>query len=156
MKFLIALLILGSFVLLAQATEPSARRERDYSFMTAEPHRSEVQLAQRRLTKFLARLNPQRRALLDQTPYVAVQAYELTAGEVPGLTTRLGKGSVSSTRFGQDIASGASVPVKFLLIFDSRNQQLAKPDGVLVTDTPRLNTVALFGGTHALYAGTGW
>jgi hypothetical protein len=156
MKFLTSLLLLGALVLSAPATESSTRRERDYAVMTAEPHRSEVRLAQRRLTKFLSHLNPQLRALLDQTPLVAVQAYELSAGEVPGLTGRLGKGTVRSGQFGQDISSGASVRVKFLLFFESRTQQLARPDGVLVTDTPRLNTVALFNGTHAVYVGTGW
>jgi hypothetical protein len=156
MKLLISLLILGFFALSASATEPSGPRERDYSVMTADPHRSEVNLAQRRLTKFLVRLNPQERARLDQTPLVAVQAYELSAGEVPGLTSRIAKGSVRSNQFGQDISSGAQVRVKFLLIFDSRTQQLARPDGVLVTDTPRLNAVGLFNGTHAIYAGTGW
>jgi hypothetical protein len=156
MKFLTSLLILGSFVLSAPATEPSSWRERDYSVMTADPHRAEVKLAQRRLTKFLARLTPERRALLDQTPNVAVQAYQLTAGEIPGLTARLGLGKVRSAQFGQDLQSGDSVRVKFLLIFDSRTQQLARSDGVLVTDTPRLNTVGLFDGTHAVYAGTGW
>jgi hypothetical protein len=156
MKFLISLLILGFFVLSAPATEPSNRSERDYSVMTADPHRAEVKLAQRRLAKFLTRLNPQERALLDQTPFVAVQAGELPAGDIPGLNGRFVNGTVKSTRFGLDMDSGLRVTVKFLLIFDSRTQQLARSDGVLVTDTPRRNTVALFDGTHAVYAGTGW
>jgi hypothetical protein len=29
-------------------------------------------------------------------------------------------------------------------------------DGVLVTDTPSLNTVGMFDGKHAVYIGTGW
>jgi hypothetical protein len=108
------------------------------------------------LAKFLSRLNPKRRALLDQTPYVAVQVYVLSAGEVPGLTFRMGKGSVPSNQFGQDIRGGANVQVKFLLIYDSRTQQLVEEDGVLVTDTPSLNTVGMFDGKHAVYIGTGW
>ena len=80
----------------------------------------------------------------------------LAAGEVPGLTWRLGKGSVPSSQFAQDIQNGANVQVKFLLIYDSRTQQLVGEEGVLVTDTPPLNTIGMFEGTHAVYVGTGW
>jgi hypothetical protein len=156
MKHLAFFLAIGSLILSVSAAPPPKSQERDYSFMTAKPYRAEVERGQQRLAKFLSRLNPKRRALLDQTPYVAVQVYTLTAGEVPGLTTRLGKGSVSSDQFAQDIHSGASVEVKFLLIYDSRTQKLASEDGVLVTDTPGLNTIGLFEGTRALYVGTGW
>jgi hypothetical protein len=124
--------------------------------MTAKPYRAEVQRGQQRLAKFLSRLNPKRRALLDQTPLVAVQVYILTAGEIPGLTWRLGKGSVSSSQYAQDMHSGTNVQVKFLLLFDSRTQQLVGEDGVLVTDTPALNTIGMFDGKHAVYVGIGW
>jgi hypothetical protein len=156
MKHLAIFLAIGSLVLCAAAAPPTKAPERDYSIMTAKPYRIEVQRGQQRLAKFLSRLNPKRRALLDQTPYVAVQVYVLTAGEVPGLTFRLGKGSVASSQFGQDISSGANVQVKFLLIYDSRTQQLVNEEGVLVTDTPSLNTIATFEGTRAVYVGTGW
>jgi hypothetical protein len=155
MKHLAVFLALGSLALSALAASPPLA-ERDYSFMTAKPYRAEVQRGQQRLAKFLSRLNPKRRALLDQTPYVAVQVYVLTAGEVPGLTWRMGKGSVASSQFGQDIQNGANVQVKFLLIYDSRTQKLVGEDGVLVTDTPALNTVGMFDGKHAVYVGTGW
>jgi hypothetical protein len=155
MKRILIFLALVSLALSALAANPPPE-ERDYSFMTAKPYRLEVERGQQRLTKFLSRLNPKRRALLDQTPLVAVQVYVLTAGEVPGLTFRMGKGSVPSTQFGQDIQNGASVQVKFLLIYDSRTQQLVGEDGVLVTDTPALNTVGMFDGKHAVYIGTGW
>jgi hypothetical protein len=155
MKRLAIFLALGSLTLSALAANPPLQ-ERDYSFMTAKPYRVEVARGQQRLAKFLSRLNPKRRALLDQTPYVAVQVYVLGAGEVPGLTWRMGKGSVPSNQFGQDIRSGANVQVKFLLIYDSRTQQLVDEEGVLVTDTPSLNTVGMFDGKHAVYIGTGW
>jgi len=154
MKHLTSLVIVGVFAL-SWPTAQAAPREREYSIMTAEPYRAEVQLAQRRLTKFLSHLDPQRRALLDQTPYVAVQAYELTAGEVPGLTYRIGKGSAKSGQLVNDVHTLTNIRVKFLLIFDSRTQQLARTDGVLVTDTPRRNTIALFDGTRAVYVGMG-
>jgi hypothetical protein len=67
----------------------------------------------------------------------------------------MGKGSVDSSQFGQDMRSATNVQVKFLLIYDSRTQQLVGEDGVLVTDTPALNTVGKFDGTHAVYVGTG-
>jgi hypothetical protein len=156
MKHLAFFLAIGSLILSVSAAPPPQSQEREYSFMTAKPYRAEVERGQQRLAKFLSRLNPKRRALLDQTPYVAVQVYTLTAGEVPGLTERLGKGSVSSSQFGQDIHSGANVEVKFLLIYDARTQKLASEDGVLVTDTPGLNTVGLFEGTRAVYVGAGW
>jgi hypothetical protein len=155
MKQIAIFLTLSVLTLSALAANPPLE-EKDYSFMTAKPYRVEVQRGQQRLAKFLSRLNPKRRALLDQTPLVAVQVYILTAGEVPGLTFRLGKGSVSSNQFGQDIQNGAHVQVKFLLIYDSRTQQLVGEDGVLVTDTPALNTVGMFDGKHAVYVGTGW
>ena len=155
MKRLAIFLALGSIVLSTLAASPPPP-EKDYSFMTAKPYRAEVQRGQQRLAKFLSRLNPKRRALLDQTPYVAVQVYVLTAGEVPGLTWRMGKGSVASGQFAQDIRNGANVQVKFLLIYDSRTQQLVGDEGVLVTDTPALNTVGMFDGQRAVYVGTGW
>jgi len=156
MKHLAFFLAIGSLILSVSAAPPPKSQEREYSFMTAKPYRAEVERGQQRLAKFLSRLNPKRRALLDQTPYVAVQVYTLTAGEVPGLTGRLGTGSVSSSQFGQDIHSGANVEVKFLLIYDARTQKLASEEGVLVTDTPGLNTVGLFEGTRAVYVGAGW
>ena len=154
MRRLATFLVLGSLALSALAANPPPP-ERDYSFMTAKPYRIEVERGQQRLAKFLSRLNPKRRALLDQTPYVAVQVYVLNAGEVPGLTWRMSKGSVPSSQFGQDVHSGTNVQVKFLLIYDSRTQQLVGEDGVLVTDTPRPNTVGMFDGNHAVYIGTG-
>ena len=92
MKLIPIFLVLGSFVLSASAANP-APPEREYSFMTAKPYRMEVERGQQRLAKYLSRLNPKRRALLDQTPLVAVQVYVLNAGEVPGLTWRMGKGA---------------------------------------------------------------
>ena len=89
MKRIAIFLALGSLILSASAATPPKSEEREYSFMTAKPYRSEVQLGQQRLAKFLSRLNPKRRTLLDQTPYVAVQVYVLTAGEVPGLDLAL-------------------------------------------------------------------
>jgi hypothetical protein len=154
MKRVATFLALGSLALSALGAAPAETEERDYSIMTAKPYRAEVERGQQRLAKYLSHLNPKRKALLDQTPYVAVQVYVLTAGEVPNLTWRMSKGSVASSQFAQDPAHGTSVQVKFLLIYDSRTQKLVGEDGVLVTDTPALNTVGMFDGQHAVYVGT--
>ena len=154
MKLLLVFLALGSLSSSSLQASP-ATEAREYSFMTAKPYRIEVQRGQQRLAKFLAHLDPKRRALLDQTPYVAVQVYTLSAGEIFGLTTRLGKGSVTSSQFDQDIRSGSQVQVKFLVIYDARTQQMVGDEGVLVTDTPPRYTVGTFEGTRALYVGQG-
>jgi hypothetical protein len=154
MKLIPIFLALSSFTLSALAAHPPPP-EKEYSFMTAKPYRIEVERGQQRLAKFLSHLNPKRRALLDQTPLVAVQVYVLNAGEVPGLTWRMGKGSVPSSQFGQDPRSGTNVQVKFLVIYDSRTQQMVGEEGVLVTDTPAMNTVGMFEGQHAVYIGAG-
>jgi hypothetical protein len=134
------------------------RTERDYVVMTAQPHQGEVELGQKRLDKFLRRLDSRRRALLDQTPYVAIQVRALTAGDVPWLINRFYRGSAQSMDYSKDIGDARSVPVQYLLIFDSRTRKMANEDGVLITDTPRLDSVSRFGSLHAIYAGTvpGW
>ncbi|HET9374382.1 MAG TPA: hypothetical protein VFO40_05385 [Chthoniobacterales bacterium] len=132
--------------------------ERDYVVTTAHPYKGEIELGQKRLDKFLRRLNSSRRALLDQTPYVAIQVRALTAGDVPWLVNRFYRGSARSTDFAKDLDDARSVPVQYLLIFDSRTGKMVNEDGVLVTDTPRRDSIARFGSLHAIYAGTvpGW
>ena len=66
MKRLAIFLALGFWGLSALAASPPQPEERDYSVMTAKPYRAEVQRGQQRLAKFLSRLNPKRRALLDR------------------------------------------------------------------------------------------
>jgi hypothetical protein len=134
------------------------RTERDYVVMTAPPYKGEVELGQKRLDKFLRRLDSRRRALLDQTPYVAIQVRALTAGDLPWLVSRLFRGSVQSAEYTKDLRDAGSVPVQYLLIFDWRTRKMANEDGVLITDTPGLGSVARFGSLHAIYAGTvpGW
>ena len=78
---------------------------------------------------------------------------------VPRLAIRLAPDSVGQV--GAAVAyysireDATSVPVKFLLLFDSRTGQLVSPEGVLVIDTPPRGAVANFGGVQAVYAGTG-
>jgi hypothetical protein len=128
--------------------------ERNYSLMTARPFKGEVDIGQKRLDKFLHHLDSHRRALLDQTPYVAIQVRALTAGDVPWLVNRFFRGTAQSSDFTKDIRDARAVPVQYLLIFDSRTRKMLNEDGVLITDTPPRNSIALFDSVHAIYAGT--
>jgi len=51
----------------------------DYALMPATPYYSEIALARGRLEKFLYKANAKKRAILAQTPIVAVQAAVLQA-----------------------------------------------------------------------------
>ncbi len=132
--------------------------ERDYAIMTAAPFKGDVRLGEKRLDKFLQHLDSHRRALLDQTPYVAIQVRALTAGDIPWLVNRLFHGSARSMDYYNDLDDARSVPVEYLLIFDSRTHKMVNEDGVFITDTPPRYSIALFGAAHAIYAGTvpGW
>ena len=129
----------------------------DYAFALAQPYPSEALLAQKRLHNFLSRASARDRQVLEETPYVAVQAYELTSGEVPWLPHKLGFAKVRAIKhYANDFVERVDVPVKFLLLFNHRTERLASPDGVLVIDTPPRGTIGRFGGVQAIYAGTGW
>ena len=94
--------------------------------------------------------------MLDQNPYVAVQANELVAGEIWPLLRELGSGRVRTNGYVQDFENIPNYPVKFLLLFDQRTQRLVRPDGVLIMTGPQRGSVADFAGVRAIYAGTGW
>src|SRR6516164_1901910 len=96
-----------------------------------------------------ARASARNRQTLEETPFVAVQAYELTAGEVPWLAHKLGFAKVRAVRhYANDFTERVDVPVKFLLLFNHRTERLAAPDGVLVIDTPSRGTIGRFGGVR--------
>ena len=109
-----------------------------------------------RLEKFLYKANAKKRAILAQTPIVAVQAAVLPASEAGSILRRIGRDGDFGTWGGSYPADQASRPVKFLLLFDSRTSQLVSEDGVLVLDTPQLGRIGVFGGVSALYIGAGW
>ena len=128
----------------------------DYAVRRASPNGEEISLAQRRLQNFLQRADTHERGLLGQNPVVAVQANEIDASEVSSLVSQLATGQVGAAVAYYSIREDATtVPVKFLLLFDSRTGQLVSPEGVLVIDTPPRGAVANFGGVQAVYAGTG-
>ena len=130
----------------------------DYAVSQTAPNGQEISLGQERLQNFLQRANAHQRSLLGQYPVVAVQAYEIDANEVPGLVYRLSSGQVrtAGSYYSSDPGDPTQVPVKFLLLFDSRTGRLVSSEGVLAVDTPPRGTIAKFGGVQAMYAGTGW
>ncbi|HEX6563426.1 MAG TPA: hypothetical protein VF020_04030 [Chthoniobacterales bacterium] len=128
----------------------------DYAVGEAQPYPQEVILAKKRLANFIRRAGPKQRQVLDQNPYVAVQANELLAGEVWPLLRQLSSGRVKTMQYVQDLQNQSNYWVKFLLLFDGRTQRLLRSDGVLIMDEPQRGSVANFGGTKAIYAGAGW
>jgi hypothetical protein len=128
----------------------------DYAVGEAQPYPQEVILAKKRLANFIRRAGPKQRQVLDQNPYVAVQANELLAGEVWPLLRELSSGRVKTVQYVQDLQNQPNYWVKFLLLFDGRSQRLLRSDGVLIMDEPQRGSVANFAGTKAIYAGAGW
>ena len=125
----------------------------DYALMSATPYNSEIALARERLEKFLHKANAKQRAILAQTPIVAVVAAVVEASETGPLYRRMKKGQLGTT--GGYPADKATQPVLFLLLFDSRTGQLVSADGVLVLDTPQRGTIGKFGDISAVYIGRG-
>jgi hypothetical protein len=127
----------------------------DYALMSATPYNSEIALARERLEKFLYKANAKKRAILAQTPVVAVQAAVLPASATGPLLHRIVSGEFGLANGGRP-ADQASRQVFFLLLFDSRTGQLVSDDGVLVLNTPQRGKIGEFGGVSALYIGAGW
>ena len=126
----------------------------DYALMSATPYNSEIALGRERVEKFLYKANAKQRAVLAQTPVVAVQAAVLPASQTGPLLRRIESGEFGIANGGRP-ADQASRQVFFLLLFDSRTGQLVSDDGVLVLDTPRRGKVGQFGGFSAVYIGLG-
>jgi hypothetical protein len=162
MKFRTLLLSLATLAICSCASSNPSLGTRfnpiDYALRHATPNGQDISLAQKRLQNFLRRADKRQQALLGQNPVVAVQANEIDASEVPGLIYQLSAGQVGTaiTYYASDPGDPTAVPVKFLLLFDSRTARLVSPEGVLVIDTPSRGTIGNFGGIHAVYAGTGW
>ena len=138
---------------------PSSPRQygaNDYAVGEAQPYPQEVKLAKQRLANFIRRADPKQKQLLDQNPYVAVQATELLAGEDWPLVRELSSGRVRTMNYVQDFENIPNYPVKFLLLFNQQTGHLVRSEGVLTMDEPRRGSVANFAGVRAIYAGTGW
>ena len=144
--------------LLAPLVPPEPRQygAKDYAVGEAQPYPQEVKLAKQRLANFIRRADPKQRQLLDQNPYVAVQATQLVAGEIWPLLRELSSGRVRTMGYVQDLQNQPNYPVLFLLLFDQRTGHLVQSDGVLIMDEPRRGSLGDFAGVRAIYAGTGW
>ena len=64
----------------------------DYALMSATPYNSEIALARERLEKFLYKADAKKRAILAQTPVVAVEAAIVQASETGPLLRRIERG----------------------------------------------------------------
>ena len=137
---------------------PTPRRYggNDYAVGEAEPYPQEVQLAKKRLANFIRRADPKQRQLLDQNPYVAVQANVMLAGDDWPLLRELSSGRVRTMDYVQDQQNIPNYQVDFLLLLNARTGGLVRSDGVLIMDEPQRGSVADFAGVRAIYAGTGW
>ncbi|MBV9732225.1 MAG: hypothetical protein JO275_05550 [Verrucomicrobia bacterium] len=156
---LLSTLLLSSCTEISSVLVPPAPRQygtNDYAVGEAQPYPQEVILAKKRLANFIHRAGRKQRQVLDQNPYVAVQASELLAGEVWPLLRELSSGRVKTMQYVQDLQNQPNYWVKFLLLFDGRTQRLLRSDGVLIMDEPQRGSVVDFAGTKAIYAGTGW
>jgi hypothetical protein len=151
-KFALSLLVWPFFLGFFQ---PLYAGTTDYALMSATPYNSEIALGRERFEKFLYKANTKKRAILAQTPVVAVQAAVVLASEAGPLLRRIASGEFGIGNGGRP-ADQASRPVFFLLLFDSRTGQLVSDDGVLVLNTPQRGKIGDFGGVSALYIGTGW
>jgi len=153
-QFAFSLLVVASFFLgLFQSSVHAGTT--DYALMSATPYNSEIALGRERLEKFLSTASPKKKAILTQTPVVAVQAAVLTAAETGPLAHRIQSGEFGIGNGGRP-ADQANRQVLFLLLFDTRTGQLVSDDGVLVLNTPKRGKVGVFGGVSALYIGMGW
>lgn len=136
---------------------PQAWGPNDYAIGLAQPYPQEVKLAKLRLRNFLRRADPHQRLVVEQNPYVAIQANEITAGEDWPLMRELSTGKVRATElYSSDFRNRSAFGVRFLLIFNSHTGQLLKPIGVLAADTPLRGAIGAFAGVKAIYGGTGW
>ena len=155
MKLIAFPLLLTGILLTAIAPLPVSAGSTDYALMSATPYNSEIAIARARLEQFLYKANAKKRAILAQTPVVAVEASVLTASEVAPILRRIARGEFGIGNGGRP-ADQANRQVAFLLLFDSRTGQLISDDGVLVLNTPQRGKIGVFEGVSALYIGTGW
>ncbi len=147
-------LLLAGFVLGLIMTPTVRAGYIDYSIAAGDPQPWEVAMATQKFQAFLSRLRPATRALLDQTPFVAVKAKEVSVADVPVVLARLTKGTAQATSvYGSDSheVTGNDVSTQLLLIYDVRTRALAIPEGVYVVDNPGNGKIGIFHGFYAIY-----
>jgi hypothetical protein len=131
--------------------------ERDYAITEKEPAPIEIQRGQQRLANYLKHLSPKRQALLAQTPYVAVQVYQMTSLDSPYIIGALAKNSIPASEYygGDPQHNITNTPVRFVVLYEWRTSRMVGKNGYLLTDVPRTDTIAFIYDERAVYAGTG-
>jgi hypothetical protein len=156
---LLMALVLSSCTEVGSLLPPTPRQYgyNDYAVGEAQPYPQEVILAKKRLVNFIRRArSPRQKQVLEENPYVAVQAGQLVAGEIWPLMRELASGRVRTNHYIYDLENTPNYPVEFVLLFDQQTQRLVRPDGVLIMTDPQRGSVADFAGVKAIYAGAGW
>jgi hypothetical protein len=121
---------------------------RDYTMSVGTAYPNEANLAQERVTKYLARLKPEQKEKIAQNDYLAVEATELSVSEVPGLSSRV-------TGQTGGLTDRANEMAKFIMIFDAKTGRQVGDEGYIVVDTPSKGSLGVFGGYTAVYIGNG-
>jgi hypothetical protein len=154
MKPTTALVTVLAIVLLSACSTPTHSVVKDFSVMSAEPYKWEVQRGYERFWEFYSHMNARTRQLLQYTPYIVVTARIMTANEVPGLAYRLGQGrSQEAAVFTGNLRSPGAQTVRYMIVFDSRTRRPVNDSGVFIVDSPPRGYIGVFGGISAIYGG---
>jgi hypothetical protein len=143
------LLFTGLIVLFLNGCASSGKTEtRDYTVALATAYPNEANIAQERVTKYLARLKPEKRDQIAQNEYLAVESTEVQASEVPGLAGKITGQTGGYTDRGTQMC-------KFIMIFEAKTGKPVSNEGYIILDTPQRGTLGIFGGYTAVYIGNG-
>jgi hypothetical protein len=143
------LLFTGLIVLFLNGCASSGKTDtRDYTVALATAYPNEANIAQERVTKYLARLKPEKRDQIAQNEYLAVESTEVQAREVPGLAGKITGQTGGYTDRGTQMC-------KFIMIFDAKTGKPLSNEGYIILDTPQRGTLGIFGGYTAVYIGNG-
>ncbi|HEY0793736.1 MAG TPA: hypothetical protein VGD78_21925 [Chthoniobacterales bacterium] len=153
-----AAFLVGAGLVLCSCASPNAAirsHYRDYALAVGQPYPEEAAVAQNRVNRYLAHLNPQRRARLEPFAYVAVEATTMPATEVASIAKNMVNsgqvfGSLANDRYN---LSGSQA--LFIMVFDSKTGRPASNEGYVAMDIPQKGQPGLFGGYDALYIGNG-
>ena len=121
---------------------------RDYTVAVGAAYPNEANIAQERVNNYLARLKPEKKEQIAQKEYLAVEATEVPASEVPGLASRI-------TGQAGGYTDRANQMTKFIMIFDAKTGKPVGNEGYIAIETPPKGRLGVFGGYTAVYIGNG-
>jgi hypothetical protein len=134
-------------LLLAGCANSEKAQNRDYAFDTYYPTPNEIQLAQQRAQRYLAK-NSQR--LKKPTRYLAVYATSVVQGDVnQGLYAKL-INSQTTTNF---FETYSSLNASCIMIYDTATNSFVSNQGYASVDLPSRGTIARWDGYTAKYIG---